>query len=134
MPHLTIEYSANLEARVEIAKVVEAVHQAAFDTGVFPIGGIRTRAARRDIYAIADRDPDYAFVHLGVRIAQGRDQPTKERVAEALFGALCDGVAEAYNASPLAISFELTEIEPAYSRKKNNIHDLLKAKAEGEAS
>ena len=54
MPHLIVEYSANLERDVDIPRLVAAVHAAALETGVFPIGGIRTRAERRDIYQVAD--------------------------------------------------------------------------------
>jgi len=50
MPHLIVEYSANLERDVDISRVVAAIHAAALETGVFPIGGIRTRAERRDVY------------------------------------------------------------------------------------
>ena len=46
MPHFTIEYSANLEARVDIGEVVEVVRKAALETGIFPIGGTRVRAIR----------------------------------------------------------------------------------------
>lgn len=131
MPHLTIEYSSNLGHRMDIADLVGAIHQAALETGIFPVGGTRTRAVARTDYAIADGDPENMFVHLQAHIAKGRDDATKELVTEALFGALCDGLAEIYASVPLAISFELTEIEPVHSRRKNNIHDRLKAKRKG---
>ena len=57
MPHLIVEYSANLERDVDIPRLVAAVHAAALETGVFPIGGIRTRAERRDIYADRRQPP-----------------------------------------------------------------------------
>ena len=47
MPHITIEYSANLEPKLEIAKLVEKVHTAAAGTGVLELGGLRTRADAR---------------------------------------------------------------------------------------
>ncbi|MDH4066138.1 MAG: 5-carboxymethyl-2-hydroxymuconate Delta-isomerase, partial [Acidobacteriota bacterium] len=40
MPHLTIEYSANLEPDVAVQDLVDALHRAAVETGVFPLGGI----------------------------------------------------------------------------------------------
>ncbi len=71
MPHLIVEYSANLERDLDIPRVVAAVHAAALETGVFPIGGIRTRAERRDVYAVADNHPDNAFIHVQARIGKG---------------------------------------------------------------
>ena len=46
MPHFTIEYSANLDGRVDMGLVVELVREAAVETGIFPLGGIRVRAIR----------------------------------------------------------------------------------------
>ena len=46
MPHFTIEYSANLDERLDMAEVVDVVRKAAVETGIFPLGGIRVRAAR----------------------------------------------------------------------------------------
>jgi 5-carboxymethyl-2-hydroxymuconate isomerase len=71
VPHLIIEYSANLERAIDIPRLVAAVHAAALETGVFPIGGIRTRAERRDAYAVADSHPDNAFIHVQARIGVG---------------------------------------------------------------
>ena len=64
MPHFTIEYSANLDARVDIGAVCEIVRKAASETGVFPVGGIRVRAVRCEHYAIADGKPGYAFLDM----------------------------------------------------------------------
>src|SRR5258708_39817967 len=62
MPHLVVEYSANLESEIAIADLVRGVHEAALATGIFEIGAVRTRAERRDAYAIADGHAANAFV------------------------------------------------------------------------
>lgn len=128
MPHLTIEYSANLEPDVAMQALVDTVHQAAVETGVFPLGGIRTRAAARRHFRLADGDPAHAFVHVELRIAPGRDEATRERVGAHVFAALTSALAPVAAARGLAISFELQEITPAWSARLNNIHDRLKAK------
>ena len=53
MPHFTLEYSANLDSRVDMAKVVEIVRKAAVETGIFPVGGIRVFL--RNVIAYASR-------------------------------------------------------------------------------
>ena len=131
MPHLTIEYSANLEPQVDIQALVDRLHAAAIETGVFPLGGIRTRASASQRYRIADGDPANAFVHVEVRIAAGRDAATRERVGQHLFSALTETLAPATATRPLAMSFELQEITPAWSARLNHIHDRLAAKAAG---
>ena len=83
MPHLIVEYSANLEHEVDIPHLVSAIHAAALDTGVFPIGGIRTRAVRREIYQVADGHPDNGFIHLQARIGKGRTPDVREKAQKA---------------------------------------------------
>src|SRR5262249_24016444 len=68
MPHFTIEYSANLDAHIDMGKVVEVVRKAAVETGIFPLGGIRVRAIRCEHYAIADGKPHYGFLDMVLRL------------------------------------------------------------------
>jgi 5-carboxymethyl-2-hydroxymuconate isomerase len=71
MPHFTLEYSANLDARVDMGKVVEVVRKAAVETGIFPLGGIRVRAIRCEHFAIADGQPDFGFLDMVLRLGEG---------------------------------------------------------------
>lgn len=123
MPHIVIEHSANLRARADIARLVARIHDAALATGIFPLGGLRTRAAERVEYVVADRHPDNAFVHVAMRVGHGRDLAVRQKAAEAVFAALCDELAAAFEAGPLGLSLEMSEIDPALSFKKNNLHD-----------
>jgi 5-carboxymethyl-2-hydroxymuconate isomerase len=128
MPHIIIECSANLRDRVDLREVVRRVHAAALQTGVFPIGGLRTRVAVRDVYAVADGDPDNSFAHIVVRIGHGRDAATRTRAAETIFEAACDALDDAFSTTPLGISLELQEIDPEFSFKKNNLHEYVAAR------
>ena len=76
MPHIVIEYSANLEDKADIRKLVDEAHAAAAATGVLQLGGLRTGAVRRDIYRIADGAPENAFGNVAVRI---RPRTVEER-------------------------------------------------------
>jgi 5-carboxymethyl-2-hydroxymuconate isomerase len=125
MPHLIVEYSANLDPRLDLDHLLEALHAAAAGTGVFPLGGIRTRAARRDHYRIADGDPDNAFVHVTARIRHGRPLDVRQRAGQALFDALCTALAPIYDTQPLGISLEVQEIDPDVSYKQNNLHEYV---------
>jgi len=130
MPHLILDYSANLERRIDVSRLVTAVHEAALATGVFPKGGVRTRAHRHDVYRVADGDPENAYIHVVARIREGRDVETRRRAGEKIFHALCSELDVVYRSSPLAISFEIQEIHENVSFRKNNLHDRLMAKAE----
>jgi len=89
LPHIVIEYSANLENRIELRELVRKTHEAALATGVFEVGGLRTRCARRDVYRVADGHPDNAFVTVNVRVGHGRDEATRHRAGKTIFEAVC---------------------------------------------
>lgn len=125
MPHIVIEYSGNLEPHADIPQLLDRVHATALDTGVFPVGGTRTRAARRDLYRIADRHPDNAFVHVSLAIRHGRDPATKQSVGQAVFDAVRAFLAEAESRVPLALSLEIREIDPDLSFKHNTVHEAV---------
>jgi 5-carboxymethyl-2-hydroxymuconate isomerase len=126
MPHLTIEYSANLEDKMDVQRLVDRIHETALETGIFPLGGVRTRAEPRKYYRIANGDPRAAYIHMVVRIGPGRDVDTRRNAGERIFGALCDFTDDLYRSQPLALSFELQEIPPDFAWRKNNLHELLK--------
>jgi len=126
MPHLNIEYSANLDEVLDIQALVDRIHDTALDTGIFPLGGVRTRAEARTHYRIANGDPHAGYIHMMVRIGSGRDVETRRAAGDRIFAALCDFTDELYRSRPLALSFELHEIPPDMAWRKNNLHELLK--------
>ena len=129
MPHFTIEYSANLDARLDMAEVVEIVRKAAVETGIFPVGGIRVRAVRCEHYAIADGRPHYGFLAMLLRLGEGRDLAARKKAGEHIFGALSKHLDPVFAAGKFALSFDMQINDKETSWKRNNIHDALKAEA-----
>lgn len=135
MPHLIVEYSSNLEQVVDVPTVLRAVHAAALATGVFPIGGLRTRAERRDHYVIADSHPDNGFIHIQARIGTGRTPEVRQSAAEQIFAAVKVATAHVFAARPLGLTFEMVEIDPIGSLKHNNLHEIVeRRRRDGTAS
>ena len=134
MPQLLVEYSANLDRVLDIPRLVAAVHAAALETGVFPVGGIRTRAERRDIYAIADGHPDNGFVHVQARIGTGRTPEVRQTAAEHIFAAVKSETAKAFVSRPLGLTLEIVEIDPVGSLKHNNLHEIVERRRKGTAA
>lgn len=110
--------------------LVDGLHQVAMDTEGLPVGGLRTRAARRDLFQVADRHPDNAFVHVILKLGHGRPMETKKAFGETIFAALCELLEPVSETSPLAISFEIQEIDPELTWKKNNLREYMSARAE----
>ena len=127
MPHFTIEYSANLDDRLDIGAACEVVRKAAVETGIFPLGGIRVRAVRCEHYAIADARQDYGFLDMVLRIGEGRDLPTRKKAGEQIFQALSRHLDPVFGESKFALSFDMQINDKETSWKRNNIHEALKA-------
>ena len=128
MPHLIVEYSTNLEKRISVRELLKHTHEAALASGVFKIGGIRTRAAPRDLYIVADGDPDNAFIHVEARIGKGRDADTRRRLAETLLAVLRDQTKSVFETTGLGLTVEIREIDDVGSVRLNNLHERLQAK------
>lgn len=125
MPHVIIEYSANLDDRLDVQQFVDVVHEAALATGIFPVGGARTRAYATRHYRIADGHPDNAFVHVVLRVGQGRDLPTRKHACESVFAAVCGALDRSLAGAPLGISLEMQEIDRQLAYRRNNLHDFV---------
>lgn len=133
MAHIVIEYSANLCGQFDLHTFLRTIHEAALATGVFPIGGIRTRAYEARDYVIADAHPDNAFVHISLRVGHGRDVRTRESACAAIFDAACKQLAALYERLPLGIALEMQEIDPVLTFKQNNLHAYVKQRQAGAA-
>ena len=129
MPHFTIEYSANLDGHVDMAEIVEVVRKAAVEAVIFPLGGIRVRAVRCEHYAIADGNPNHAFLDMVLRLGEGRDLATRKKAGEHVFKALSTHLDPVFAKMKFALSFDMQINDKDTSWKRNNIHDALKAEA-----
>ncbi len=125
MPHISLEYSQNLEAAVDIKALCRALRDAAAGTGIFPPAGIRVRATACSHSVIADGDAGHGFIDITVRIGGGRDTAAKSAAADAIFAA-AERFTEPHMAKhPFMLSLELREMDAATNRKASSIRDYL---------
>ena len=133
MPHLTIEFSSNVCSScggpIDIDALVDVLHDAALATGIAPLDALRTRAARRDEYAVADRHPANAFIAVTARLGAGRSDDDKQRFVAALAQALDTHLGDAQ--THMMLSVEYQEIDPAMRINKNNVRPLIAARTTG---
>lgn len=128
MPHLIYEYTDNLgAAEADIPGLLKKSNQVLIaQGGVFPIGGIRSRAVCLSDYCVADGEADDAFVHATLKIGAGRSAEIKQKTGEELFGMMAEHFCAAYQKRSLALSLEIVEFSEAGTWKKNNIHARYK--------
>ncbi len=123
MAHVIVEYTDNIGGEANLPTLLQTINDTLIaQTGVFPIGGIRSRALALTDYRMADGAADYAFVHVTFKIGAGRDAATKKRVCDALFDAIKAHFADLYAKRLLALSMELYEFDEGGTYKHNNVH------------
>jgi 5-carboxymethyl-2-hydroxymuconate isomerase len=126
VPHLIVEYSANIEDRIDLDGLLDALHVRAIESGIFPAGGIRVRAFRAEHYRVADCHPDNGYVHVTAIVGHGRPLDVRERVSRELFELITEHLQSLFDSSPLAISFNMQEFHPVLNLKRNNLHQYVR--------
>ena len=126
MPHFIVECTENIREQADLPGLFATVNEALAATGIFPLGGIRSRAHWVDTWQMADGKHDYAFVHMTLKIGSGRSLESREEVGEMLFALIKTHFAALMASRYLALSFELDELHPTLNYKQNNVHALFK--------
>lgn len=85
MPHLIIEYSKESATDGQAAALVDAVHEAAMDSGLFESSHIKTRAIALAHYRSGTGGP---FIHAQLRIKPGRNEEQKKILSESVLAAI----------------------------------------------
>ena len=131
MPHLTIEYSANLRAAGDISgllpKLAQSLREQRADgKPVYPTGGVRVRAYEALDYCIADGSTGGGFVNATLKIGGGRPRDAVRATGDALFEVMKAHFAALYERQGLALSLYVDEVNEGGSWKHNNLHARLK--------
>lgn len=80
MPHMIVEYSTNLENRIDIDALSDMLWRFLKSNPIFTLGGIRVRVYQAEIHRIAGCAPENAFIALTLGIGAGR---TKQQIINA---------------------------------------------------
>ncbi len=122
MAHFIYEYSANLpEAQLDLPGLMEKMHNAAADSGIFPLAGLRSRAICCEEFRIGNGAPDNGFVNLSMKVGRGRDLETRMEIGQVLFDILIEHLQPIFDSRGLAVSFEMRELEEQVKFNRKNI-------------
>ncbi|MBN4865720.1 MULTISPECIES: 5-carboxymethyl-2-hydroxymuconate Delta-isomerase [Providencia] len=127
MPHFYAECTENIREEAKLPELFAKVNEALAGTGIFPLGGIRSRAIWLDTWQMADGKHDYAFVHMTLKIGAGRSLDDRQKTGEMLFDLIKAHFADLTAKRLLALSFTMEELDPILNYKQNNVHTLFKA-------
>lgn len=131
MPHVIIEYTANVEADARIPELMRVLNDVLIGhADVFPVGGIRTRALRLDQYRMADGAEDDAFIHVTFRIKAGRQKAVTGPICAAMFAAMRAHLVDVFARRYLGLTLELVEFDAHGFYVENNVHARFACVAE----
>jgi 5-carboxymethyl-2-hydroxymuconate isomerase len=126
MPHLRIEYSQNLNDRLDAPAFCAAMHKAILATGLFEVGAVRVRAYCAEAYAVGDLLPQNGFVDMTLLAGDGRGAEALKVAGDAIFAAAKAYLA-AFSASPhFALGFRIEIIDGRLNWKHNTMHARLR--------
>ncbi|MBP6618597.1 MAG: 5-carboxymethyl-2-hydroxymuconate isomerase, partial [Burkholderiaceae bacterium] len=115
MPHLDIQYTANLEADADMTGLCRTLTATLVglrnDAGepVFPLTGTRVMAWPAAHYAVADGAPDRAFIYLLLRIKPGRSDAIKKKAGDALLAAALAHLKPVFAQHAVGLTLEVDE-------------------------
>ena len=131
MPHLKIEYTANIDAQADMGALCQALASVLVELKdeqgqpVFPVGGTRVLAYPAPYHAVADGKPDYAFVYLNLRIAAGRSDAIKKVAGDALLARAKAHFAALFSRQLMGLTLQIDEGVQVYDAKHSNLHPLF---------
>lgn len=120
MPHIIIEYTANLDD-VPWPELMDALHTAAAEMPELPLKGLRSRAVRHETFQVGGGEPENAFAHVTLRLGHGRSEEALSRIGEHLFSTLRAQLDPHLNGRPVSITLEIQEIHPVHNYRENRI-------------
>ena len=132
MPHLDIQYTANLEADADMTGLCRTLTATLVglrnDAGepVFPLTGTRVMAWPAAHYAVADGAPDRAFIYLLLRIKPGRSDAIKKKAGDALLATALAHLKPVFAQHAVGLTLEVDEGAHIYEGKQNNLANYMK--------
>ena len=117
MPHLVLEYSANVPDGTDPRRVLLDLHEALMASALFERKDIKSRAVRHDVFAVADGAEDRAFVALSIAILDGRPDDVKAALSEAALEVLVRAFPKLVEGGRGAISVEIRDLHRASYRR-----------------
>jgi 5-carboxymethyl-2-hydroxymuconate isomerase len=126
MPHLKIEYTANLDAHADIGTLCKVLShtlvtlQDDADALVFPLYGTRVLAYPAAQYAVGDGEQGRAFVYLNMRITPGRSPALVRKIGDTLLAAAKEYLAPLMDQLPLRLTLHIDATPPDYEGKFTN--------------
>ena len=82
MPHLTLEYTSNIQHRIDFQDLFGQLHQVMAELAGTRIENFKSRAMCREAYHVGAGSGQEAFIHLEIRLLSGRSPEQKAHIGQ----------------------------------------------------
>lgn len=113
MPHAILEYSSNIIELMRARHMLSVVHGVMQASGLFDAHAIKSRTLVADEFLVGNAGASGSFIHVTVYLLQGRTVLQKQKLADMMFQALHERMAEV-----MSITVDVRELEKEIYRKK----------------
>ena len=113
MPHTILEYSGNALVPADLQPLWRELHPVLVATAGCRLQDIKSRAVRCEAFRMGDGDPGNAFIHLTIRLLEGRDGATLDRVGTAVLAVLKGFFAQTLAQRKCDLTVELADLRKA---------------------
>ncbi len=114
MPHLVLEYSANLIEKDKFSELFSELHQLLAEQLPTQLSSCKSRAYEAQNYFVGDGNPNNAFVYLSIHVLPGRSVELLQTVANQVFVLLQNHFAASCEQLKLQISLRFGELDKVY--------------------
>jgi len=111
LPHITIEHSAELANKWEIAALFDAIERAYSDSPIISPQNVKMRAISYDHFRVAGSASPFA--HISIAMMEGPSETAKQALADKIFSAACEVLAPVRH-----VTLDIRDMIPVTYRKR----------------
>jgi 5-carboxymethyl-2-hydroxymuconate isomerase len=111
VPHLTLEYSANLPRPADLPGILVELEHLIADVGAIRLENFKSRAIRREVFAVGAGEGDRGFVHLEIAMFGGRTPEIKAEIGKGCLAVLGRRFPAFEGGPAVEITAEIREID-----------------------
>jgi 5-carboxymethyl-2-hydroxymuconate isomerase len=111
LPHLTLEYSSNVRIDRDLTTLFADLHDILEQTGGVRRDNCKSRARSVETFLIGSGSPRDAFVHLDIRLLNGRAVDVRQRICQQAKNAITAWFESSLESLDLQVTVEVREID-----------------------
>lgn len=114
MPHLTLEYSANVDRTSNLTELFSRLHTVLMETGGIELENCKSRSYKVDDFLVGSGRKSGGFVHLDIRFLEGRSFEIKRKIGQQSLDVLLEWFHDMAEKLDLQVTVEIKDITRSF--------------------